>query len=44
MAQNNVTPIPFWLSLPLREFAQWREANNVLVAEREKARKSRRKK
>lgn len=41
MAQNNNTPAPYWLALPLYQLRLWIEANNSIVADREKARKER---
>lgn len=41
MAQENCTPAPYWLAMPLYQLQQWIEANNAIVADREKARKER---
>lgn len=32
MSQTNHTPIPFWLSLPLPEFAKWIKESNQIIA------------
>jgi len=40
LAQTNNTPVPFWLSLPLRDLAPWIAESNKLVAEANKRAKS----
>ncbi len=38
LAKNNHTPVPFWLSRPLRELGEWIRANNRLVEKEEQSR------
>jgi hypothetical protein len=37
LAQNNNTPVPYWLSLPLWKLGLWIKTNNVIVAEAKEA-------
>ena len=39
MARENNTPVPFWLSIPLREFGKWVIANNEIVQEQREKQK-----
>ena len=41
MAKNTHTGVDFWLQLPLVEFADWIEENNLIVREEIQARKNR---
>lgn len=41
MAQNNHTPVSYWLSVPLLSLAKWIKASNGLVREQQEARKNR---
>jgi len=35
LAQNNNTPVPYWLSRPLWELRDWIRINNVVISKRE---------
>lgn len=37
LAKNNHTPVPFWLSMPLRELRFWIKANNAVITEGKEA-------
>lgn len=34
LAQNNYTPVDYWLRLPLKELSEWVETNNRIIEER----------
>jgi hypothetical protein len=36
LAQNNNTPVSFWMSLPLWKLPQWIKVNNIVIAETKK--------
>ncbi|HWP51643.1 MAG TPA: hypothetical protein VN626_08100 [Clostridia bacterium] len=40
MAQTNNTPVPFWLSRPLRDLTAWIKESNSIVAEAKAQRKT----
>ena len=41
MAQNNNTPVSYWLSLPLESLVKWIRASNRLVKEQKDERANR---
>jgi len=41
MAQDNNTPVPFWLSLTLMELTQWIHDHNQIVKEKRQKRQKR---
>ena len=41
MAQNNNTPVSYWLSLPLESLVKWTRASNRLVKEQKDERAKR---
>nr|DAQ33719.1 MAG TPA: hypothetical protein [Caudoviricetes sp.]DAU22505.1 MAG TPA: hypothetical protein [Caudoviricetes sp.] len=41
MAQNNNTPVSYWVSLPLLSLTKWIKASNRLVEEQKAQRKAR---
>ena len=41
MAQNNNTPVSYWLSLPLESLVKWIRASNRLVKEQKDERAKR---
>lgn len=37
LAKNNHTPVPYWLSVPLRELKLWIKSNNAIIADEKRA-------